>query len=122
MANKSNNKVAKDVKKNSKDKRHFMKDFKAELKKVIWPTPKQLFNNTAAVITIVLIVTIIVFILDLGFEALNTKGINKLRTIVSNETSQATNEVESNTVENSSTENVVENNTTEDSTAENTAE
>lgn len=122
MANKSNNKVAKDVKKNSKDKRHFMKDFKAELKKVIWPTPKQLFNNTAAVITIVLIVTIIVFILDLGFEALNTKGINKLRTIVSNETSQATNEVESNTVENTSTENVVENNTTEDSTAENTAE
>ena len=27
--------------KNKKDNRHFFKDFKAELKKVIWPTPKQ---------------------------------------------------------------------------------
>ena len=33
-------------KKQSKDKKHFMKDFKAELKRVIWPTPKQLLNNT----------------------------------------------------------------------------
>ena len=32
-------------KKQSKDKKHFMKDFKAELKRVIWPTPKQLLNN-----------------------------------------------------------------------------
>lgn len=27
-----------------KDKRHFFKDVKAELKKVIWPTPKQLLS------------------------------------------------------------------------------
>jgi len=122
MANKSNNKVAKDVKKNSKDKRHFMKDFKAELKKVIWPLPKQLFNNTAAVIVIVLIVTLIVLVLDLGFETLNSKGINKLRTVIENTTEQVNNEVpseENKTVDNATEEN---NDTSEVESTENTAE
>lgn len=68
--------------KNKKEKRHFFKDFKAELKKVIWPTPKQLVNNTVAVITIVIIVAIIVFVLDFAFEKLNTYGINKIKTMV----------------------------------------
>ena len=49
----------------AKNKRHFWKDFKAELKKVVWPTPKQLINNTVAVVTIVLITAAIVFVLDL---------------------------------------------------------
>ena len=44
-AKNKNNKV-----KESKTKRHFFKDVKAELKKVIWPTKKQLVNNTVAVI------------------------------------------------------------------------
>ncbi len=35
-------KEAKSNKENFKNKKHFLKDFKAELKKVIWPTPKQL--------------------------------------------------------------------------------
>lgn len=117
MANKSNNKVAKDVKKNSKDKRHFMKDFKAELKKVIWPTPKELVNNTVAVVVIVLIVTLIVLVLDLGFEALNNKGINKLRTVLENTTEQV-NEITSdeNVVE--ETDGTVENTETTENTAE----
>ncbi len=66
-------------KKEEKNKRHFFKDFKAELKRVAWPTPKQLLNSTVAVITIVLIVGLIVFALDLGFELLNKYGINKLQ-------------------------------------------
>jgi len=86
MAKDLNKKVAKDSKKNSKDKRHFSKDFKAELKKVIWPTPKQLLNNTVAVVSIVIITAIIVLVLDLGFEALNEHGINKLRSMVDNTT------------------------------------
>lgn len=127
MANKSNNKVAKDVKKNSKDKRHFMKDFKAELKKVTWPTPKQLFNNTAAVITIVLIIAVIVLVLDLGFEALNNKGINKLRTVVNNTTEQVNNVVvdssnnESTNAENTSADENLTNSQSDNAT-ENTAE
>ena len=68
--------------KSKKEKKHYFKDFKAELKKVIWPTPKQLVNNTVAVITIVLITAVIVFILDLAFEKMNTYGINKLKEMV----------------------------------------
>jgi len=41
----------KESKNENKVKKHFFKDFKAELKKVIWPTPKQLVNNTVAVVT-----------------------------------------------------------------------
>ena len=58
--------------KDSKEKKHFFKDFKAELKKVIWPTPKQLVNNTVAVITIVIIVALIVFVLDFAFGKMNS--------------------------------------------------
>ncbi len=76
MAKEENKKV-------KKEKKNFLKNFKAELKKVIWPTPKQLTNNTIAVITIVLITAVIVFVLDFAFEALNHYGINKLRDAVS---------------------------------------
>ena len=50
----ANDKEAKS-KKDTKNKKSFFKDFKAELKKVIWPTPKQLVNNTVAVVVIVLV-------------------------------------------------------------------
>lgn len=69
--------MAKEVK-NKNENKKFYKDFKAELKKVIWPTPKKVFNNTVAVLTIVLVVTVIVFVLDLIFDALNTYGVAKL--------------------------------------------
>jgi len=65
--------------KDKKNQKHFWKDFKAELKKVIWPTKKQLANNTLVVIAMVLVTTVIVLVLDLAFEALNTYGINKLK-------------------------------------------
>ena len=78
----------------NKDKRHFFKDVKAELKKVIWPTKKQLVNNTVAVISIVLIVGIAVFVLDVCLEKINSFGVNKLKTIVQ---STQTNEISENT-------------------------
>ncbi len=65
-----------------KNKKSFFKDFKAELKKVIWPTPKQLVNNTAAVVVIVIITAAIVFALDFAFEALNKYGINPIKSKV----------------------------------------
>ena len=73
--------MADETKKN-KDNKRFFKDFKAELKKVIWPSPKQIVNNTIAVVTIVIVTAIIVFVLDLAFEAINTYGINKLRNLI----------------------------------------
>ena len=66
----------------NKEKKHFAKDFKAELKRVIWPTPKQLANSTVAVITIVLITAIIVFILDFTFERGSEFTTGKLKTFV----------------------------------------
>ncbi len=95
--------------KEKKEKKHFFKDFKAELKKVIWPTPKQLANNTVAVITIVLLIAAIVFVLDFAFEKINTNGINKIKSLVessntvvenqntNSETTTETNEQEENT-------------------------
>lgn len=74
--------VSKNDKKEKKENKHFFKDFKAELKRVIWPTPKQLANNTVAVIVVVLIIAAIVFVLDLAFENINSHGIDKIKQIV----------------------------------------
>ena len=114
---------------NSKNKKSFMKDFKAELKRVIWPTPKQLVNNTVAVVTIVLITAAIVFVLDLTFEAINKNGVDKIKEFVV--TSSDTTDENATTEETNSDENVIGENTTsetsetsenvtEESTAENT--
>ncbi len=92
--------MAKEVNNKKENNRHFLKDFKAELRKVIWPTPKQVANNTTAVITIVLITAIIVFVLDVAFEKLNTHGIDRLKTIVSKEDNSISNTVNGNTIEN----------------------
>lgn len=75
MANEKETKNKKEV----KNKKSFFKDFKAELKKVIWPTPKQLVNNTIAVVVIVIITAAIVFVLDVAFDLLNKYGINNLK-------------------------------------------
>ena len=74
--------MAKKNEKNIKDKTSFTKKFKAELKKVIWPTPKQLFNNTVAVLLIVIITAVIVFVLDIAFESMNKYGVNKIKETV----------------------------------------
>ncbi len=75
MANEKETKNKKEV----KNKKSFFKDFKAELKKVIWPTPKQLVNNTIAVVVIVIITAAIVFVLDVAFDLLYKYGINNLK-------------------------------------------
>ena len=112
MAKEENKKV-------KKENKNGFKNFKAELKKVIWPTPKQLANNTIAVITIVLITAAIVFVLDIAFEALNKYGIDKVRdAVTSKENTSIVNTVDENT-------NSVENTTSEEQkqeTTENTAE
>ena len=77
------NKEAKAKKENNKNKKSFFKDFKAELKKVSWPTPKQLVNNTTAVVTIVIITAVIVFALDVVFETLNKHGVDKIKQVIS---------------------------------------
>ena len=87
--------MAKDEnKKIKKDNKNIFKNLKLELKKVVWPTPKQLANNTIAVITIVLITAVIVFGLDFVFEKANEYGVEKLKVTV--ESKNQTNVNESN--------------------------
>lgn len=52
----------------AKNKKRFFKDFKSELKKVIWPTAKQTAKNTAAVLFLVFLVSLTVVVLDFGFR------------------------------------------------------
>ena len=104
------NKEAKAKKENNKNKKSFFKDFKAELKKVSWPTPKQLVNNTIAVVTIVIITAVIVFVLDVIFETLNKHGIDKIKEVTDNTTVEENND------------NATGNETTIDTTTEDGAE
>lgn len=96
-----------------KEKKHFFRDFKAELKRVIWPTPKQLINNTIAVITIVLITAAVVFALDFVFENMNKYGINKIKETVESHKQEENTEGENaeNSENNGETENGTEGNT-----------
>ena len=116
MANKEkkvkpeNNKKSK---KDEKNKRHFFKDFKAELKRVVWPTPKQLVNSTIAVITMVLVIGIIVFGLDMVFELLNKQNAK----LQSNLQDKYSNSIENtNTTSNTDEASSVNANTTENTT------
>ena len=122
---KKEEKAVKEKNKENKVKKHFFKDFKAELKKVIWPTPKQLVNNTIAVVVIVVVIGAIVFALDAVFDAVNKYGLTKLQTYVveqfgedETETTENTDNdnAEGETTENTQTEGNTEN--TETSTTE----
>jgi preprotein translocase subunit SecE len=48
--------------------RIYFKGVKAEMKKVIWPTKKELINYTGVVILISAIVGLVVWVLDLGIH------------------------------------------------------
>ncbi len=77
---------------NNEKKNNFGKDLRSEMKKVTWPSLKELMSSTSAVISIVLIVAAIVFVLDVCFENLNKFGVDKLKALVSNDTEQIENE------------------------------
>ena len=69
--------MAKEKEKN--ENKRFMKDVKAELKRVTWPTSKQMVNNVTAVLTIVIVTAVLVFCLDFVFRAINKYGIDKIK-------------------------------------------
>lgn len=48
--------------------RTYFKGVKAEMKKVIWPSKKELINYTGVVVLISVIVSLIVWALDLGIH------------------------------------------------------
>lgn len=87
-----------------KGKKNWFKGFKAELKKVIWPSKKDLFENTAVVIIVVAIVSILIFALDFIFSALTEFEVKQLEKIKNDTTNSI--------VENAIDENIVDNTTT----------
>ncbi len=46
----------------------YFKGVKAEMKKVIWPTKKELLNYTGVVILISGIISVLVYLLDIGIH------------------------------------------------------
>ena len=84
MAKDEKIKKSKSVKETKKMNNNFLKESKAELKKVNWPKPRRLVNDTATVIGIVLIVAVIVFILDFAFLKLNEDVILKAQENIKN--------------------------------------
>jgi len=99
MADKKSEKKEKKQVKTPKvsNQKHWFKDFKAELKKIIWPTKSQLAENTTVVISMVVIVALIIFVLDLAFKAING-GVTTLVVNAKNEISDS-NVVAENTVD-----------------------
>ena len=56
------------------------RDLKGEVKKIVWPGWKQTKNNTIVVITVIAIMTVAVWLLDLIFENVILKGLLTLVT------------------------------------------
>ena len=108
----------KEKKDNNKQKRHYFKDMKAELKKVIWPTAKQTANNTVAVIAFTLAIALIVFVLDVVFDFANKNGVVALQEKVKSSYS-ANNTTEESNGENSDSQESKDSENSESSTEEN---
>ena len=54
----------------------YLKDTKSELKKVTWPSKKQIKHNTAIIIVFILIVSVFLFVCDTAFGGLGRALIN----------------------------------------------
>ena len=44
----------------------FFRDLKGEFKKIVWPSKKQIINNTLVVIAAILVVGAFIWVIDLG--------------------------------------------------------
>ncbi|NLP26898.1 MAG: preprotein translocase subunit SecE [Clostridiales bacterium] len=76
VSEKTNNKKA--SAKSSKNKKNsfgkkfikYFRDLKSEFKKVVWPSKKQVFNNTLIVLSFTGVIMLFIFGLDTGLSAL----------------------------------------------------
>ena len=64
---KKEEKAIKEKNKENKVKKHFFKDFKAELKKVVWPTRSDVVSSVKVVLISTIIVAVVLGLLDLLF-------------------------------------------------------
>ena len=56
--------------------RRYFRELRSELKKVVWPTPKQVAKNTLIVIACVIVVGVFIWVFDFVAQALITGLIN----------------------------------------------
>jgi preprotein translocase subunit SecE len=82
-----NDKAVKEVK-DGKEKvklgdkiKKFFKDYRSELKKVVWPTKSQLIQNTGVVLVAITFMAIVVGVLDLAF-GFGVQGLSNLKTLI----------------------------------------
>ena len=87
--------VKKSVKKDSK-----LSGFRAELKKVIWPKGRQLFENTVVVVSMVIVVSVLIFVLDLTFRGMKDFEVKQLNKVITSNTTNSTSTTETNTTSN----------------------
>lgn len=45
----------------------FFRDCKGEIKKIVWPTPKNVFKNVGVVLVTIIILALFIFLLDTVF-------------------------------------------------------
>ncbi len=64
-------------KKKRKSPARVFKDIISELKKVTWPTAKDLIKYAGAVIAFILVVAVLVYLIDLGLSSLFDLVLNK---------------------------------------------
>ena len=62
-----------------KGTKKFIKDFKGECKKIVWPDAKTVLKSTGIVLLVVAIVAIVVGVIDFGLSA-GVKGLKQLAT------------------------------------------
>jgi len=55
----------------------WFRELRSELKKVVWPTPKQIINNTLIVLLVVVVSAVVVW----GFDELAAMGVSLLISI-----------------------------------------
>ena len=66
-----------------KSTKKFFKDFRGEVKKIVWPDAKMMLKSTGVVLLVVAILSIIIYGIDQGLSA----GITGLKKLATNDTS-----------------------------------
>jgi len=57
----------------------WFREMKSELKKVVWPTPKQIYNSTLIALVVMVISAIVIW----GFDEIASMGINLIISLAS---------------------------------------
>ena len=60
----------------------FLREYKSEMKKIVWPTRAQVIQNTGVVIVAIMFIAVIVGLLDLAFGTGVINALGKIRELI----------------------------------------